>query len=287
MNELQKTENKIFSIVPQTFELAIIMAERWAKSGNVPKQYISNPNAILVAWEFGGSLGLGLMQSLTSIAVINGLPSIWGDAMLAIVMTSGELEDIEEIGDSKTAKCTVKRKGRKSITQTFTMEDAKLAELLGKDNWKKYPKRMLQLRARSFALRDAFPDIIKGLYTVEEAQDLSDKFPNAIDTKSTAAPIRDALAEEPIEPIKTVTDQETGEVTEFITLSTDEMNESLNLMDEITELREEKDAILMEQANKSPVAAEVLERMDAVIASEFKGLSLKQLKEQRNFLLKF
>ncbi len=34
-----------------------------------------------------------------------------------------------------------------------------------------YPKRMLQLRARGFALRDAFPDVLKGLVTAEEAQD--------------------------------------------------------------------------------------------------------------------
>jgi hypothetical protein len=30
---------------------------------------------------------------------------------------------------------------------------------------------MLQLRARGFALRDAFPDILRGLVTAEEAQD--------------------------------------------------------------------------------------------------------------------
>src|SRR5271169_278148 len=49
MNELQKTENRTFSLVPQTLEQAIVMAERWAKSGVVPKQYLNNANAILVA----------------------------------------------------------------------------------------------------------------------------------------------------------------------------------------------------------------------------------------------
>jgi hypothetical protein len=31
---------------------------------------------------------------------------------------------------------------------------------------------MLQMRARGFALRDAFPDVLKGLITAEEAQDM-------------------------------------------------------------------------------------------------------------------
>ncbi len=294
MNELQKTENRTFSLVPQTYEQAIMVADRWAKSGFVPKQYLGNANAILVAWDYGGSLGLGLMQSLASISVINGLPSIWGDAMLALVMSSGELEDIDESisADGKIATCTVKRKGRKPITRIFTMEDARIAELLTKDNWKKYPKRMLQLRPRSFALRDGFPDIIKGLYMVEEAQDLSDKFPDAIDAKSAVAPIKNVLDEEtkPTEPAKpagTVTDQETGEVTEAITLTTDEMNEVLALIDEIAVLRKKGDATLTEQGKKSALALEKLEHIDAIIAGGFKGLSLEQIKKWRDFLLKF
>ena len=37
--------------------------------------------------------------------------------------------------------------------------------------WTQYPKRMMQMRARGFALRDKFADALGGLITVEEAQD--------------------------------------------------------------------------------------------------------------------
>jgi hypothetical protein len=54
----------------------------------------------------------------------------------------------------------------------FSVADAKRAGLWGKSGpWTQYPRRMLQLRARGFALRDAFPDVLKGLVTAEEAQD--------------------------------------------------------------------------------------------------------------------
>ena len=53
------------------------------------------------------------------------------------------------------------------------MEDAKRAGLYGKQGpWQQYPKRMLQMRARAWALRDVFPDVLRGVHVAEEAQDL-------------------------------------------------------------------------------------------------------------------
>ena len=70
------------------------------------------------------------------------------------------------------AVCVAKRKGRKPVTARFSVEDAKRAGLWAKQGpWSAYPKRMMQMRARGFALRDAFPDVLKGMITVEEAQD--------------------------------------------------------------------------------------------------------------------
>lgn len=283
MNELQKTENMAF-LLPKTYTEAKELAKDFAKSGMVPKHYENKPEAIVVAWDLGLNLGLGLTQSLQSIYVVNGMPTVWGDAALALVKSSGLLELIDE---SVPGQCTVKRKGEKSITVNFSMKDAQEAGLTGKTIWKQYPARMLKMRNRAFALRDVFPDVLKGLAIKEEVEDYKTPYPDAIDTRSSAAPIKNVLAETITSITETITDQETGEITEVVTLSTDEMNEMLSLMSEITNLRKEKDSALTEQANKSPVALEVLERMDNVIASGFKDLSLKQLKEQRDFLLKF
>jgi hypothetical protein len=67
----------------------------------------------------------------------------------------------------------IKRKGLDPVRHTFGMEDAKTAGLLGKSGpWTNYPRRMRQMRARGYALRDAFPDILMGLSIVEEVQDI-------------------------------------------------------------------------------------------------------------------
>jgi len=117
------------------------------------------------------------MQALQSIAVVNGRPSIFGDAALAVVKASPVCEYVTEAiegeGEQMAAICTAKRRGYPTPTVVkFTVADAKKANLWGKTGpWTQYPKRMLQMRARGFALRDAFPDALRGMVTAEEAQD--------------------------------------------------------------------------------------------------------------------
>lgn len=143
------------------------------KSRLAPKGFES-PEAILVAMQYGLELGVGPMQALQGIAVINGRPSVWGDLALAVCQSKPDFEDIIEAisPDGFEAKCTVKRKGRTPTARTFSMDDAKKANLLGKPGpWQQYPRRMLQMRARAFALRDCFADALKGISIREEAAD--------------------------------------------------------------------------------------------------------------------
>jgi hypothetical protein len=92
--------------------------------------------------------------------------------MLALVQAHPAYESMSEKIENDIAYCTIKRKGEEPHTSTFSVEDAKKAGLLGKQGpWTQYPKRMLQMRARGFALRDKFSDALKGLIVKEEAQD--------------------------------------------------------------------------------------------------------------------
>jgi len=162
---------------PTTLTEAMEFSTMLAKSSMVPKAYQNKPEDILVACQWGMEIGLAPLQALQNISVINGKPSVYGDAAMALVQNSSVCEDIEEFveGDgtqNPVAVCIAKRKGRRPVTARFSVEDARRAGLWGKQGpWTQYPKRMLQMRARGFALRDAFPDVLKGLITAEEAQD--------------------------------------------------------------------------------------------------------------------
>ena len=163
-----------FSMTPRSFEEALKYAEMMSDSDLVPTGYKGKPGNILVAIQKGMEVGLSPMAALETIAVINGRASLWGDGMLALVQAHPAYESIDE-GNStdKEGVCTVKRRGEPPYTVRFSLEDAKRAGLLGKSGpWTQYTKRMLQLRARGFALRDKFADALKGMIAAEEAMDI-------------------------------------------------------------------------------------------------------------------
>jgi len=161
----------------QSFDDAFRFAKMVAGSEFAPKDFKGKPESCMLAIQHGSEVGLSPMQSLQSIAVINGRPTIWGDAALALVQSSPVCEYVKEYvegqGDNLTAVCEAKRRGYPAPTVSrFSMADAKRAGLAGKSGpWSQYPERMLALRARGFALRNAFADALRGLITAEEAQD--------------------------------------------------------------------------------------------------------------------
>lgn len=162
-------------LTPANLGEAMKMAEILADSSIVPKDFQGRPGNVLIACQWGAEIGLQPLQAMQSIAVINGRPAIWGDAMLGLVQGSGLLTDIvEEISpDGEIATCTVTRRGKSPVVRQFTMSEAKKAGLAGKTGpWQQYPRRMLQLRARGFALRDTFADVLRGVAIAEEAQDM-------------------------------------------------------------------------------------------------------------------
>lgn len=163
----------------QTFEDAYRFAKCVVASGFAPKG-MDKPEAVVIAVQMGAEIGLSPMQALQNIAVINGRPSVWGDAMLAICRASGYFDEsafsemISGEGEKAIASCTVRRLPTGQLaTRTFSVLDAKKAGLWAKQGpWTQYPNRMLQMRARSFALRDTFSDVLRGLSCREEAQDI-------------------------------------------------------------------------------------------------------------------
>lgn len=169
---------KVAAIVPANVEQAWRMAQAVHAASMAPKGF-TKPEQIMVAMMHGMEVGLTPMAALQSIAVVNGMPTIWGDGALGLVRASGLLDDFaEEVtgdGMAMVATCTVRRvRQRSPVVRTFSAEDAKRAGLWGKSGpWQSYPRRMLQMRARSYALRDGFADVLRGLHVHEEARDIT------------------------------------------------------------------------------------------------------------------
>lgn len=168
-----KAGGKLAAMIPTDVDQAYRMAQALARSSMTPKSYNNDPDRIFVGIIAGAEVGLAPFQALQSIAVIGNNPAIWGDGALALVQGSGLLVDMEETDDGNEATCRLVRKGRETpIVRTFSMDDAKKAGLQGKSGpWTQYPQRMRQMRARAWAMRDGFADVLKGIGIAEEVKD--------------------------------------------------------------------------------------------------------------------
>lgn len=197
--------NKGGMVMPQNANDLWRLARQLLVGRGVPKNY-TTVEQVIAGWNFAASLKLPPQVSLRNIAVIEGTPSLFGDLPLGLCHRSGDLEEFEEFivdKDYKTISyenknlnteafagiCVAKRKGKKSKSYSFSVDDAKKAGLWGKTSstgklmpWSAYPKVMLLRRARAMMIKTDFADVLSGAsiaeYDFNEAPDLRDVTPS-------------------------------------------------------------------------------------------------------------
>lgn len=163
----------------RTFEEIEAFCERVTRSNLCPKDFKGKSDDAIIAVLMGKELGLPAMASLQSIAVINGRPTLWGEAVPGICLATGQVKDVVEHfeGDNGTdvltAVCTVTRRGLSPREGRFSIADAKVAGLANVH--RQYPKDMIMWRARHRAWHGAFPDVLKGIGIAEIEQDEADR----------------------------------------------------------------------------------------------------------------
>lgn len=199
---------------PTNFKELDYFAEILTHSDMVPKSHLDGEGRvkkgnIMACVMMGASLGVPPMQAIQNICVINGMPSVWGDLALALVKTHKDCVDIIEERIENGWRCTVKRRGKSDVVREFTTADAKKAHLdTKKGPWAEYPDRMLQMRARGFAIRDQFPDALRGLHIAEEyievkaevvtpSEDPAERLRKAKSSIESGQPIAEPPKEEP------------------------------------------------------------------------------------------
>lgn len=165
-----------FSLVAGNFEEAMKIANMLAGSKLVPQQYQGHPEDVLIACSWGESLGLKPLSALNAIAVVNGRPQLFGDALKALIMKHGTIEESWD-NENGVWTMTAHRKGFPDVTWSYGYNDAIAAGHVSynpqsntfglgarkSEAWVKYTKRMCQLKCRNFVIRDAFPDVIQGI----------------------------------------------------------------------------------------------------------------------------
>lgn len=184
MNQELTTGNRLgMQTVPQTFNEQMHFAEVISQAkGMLPRAYEGNPANVLVAVQYGASLGIEPMAALQNIDVIQGTPTLSAKAVAALVRANGHKLWMTEDEQNMSATCTIVRNDDKEHPVTVTRDKAwaQRMGLLTKDNYKKQPTTMLMWRAVTACANRACPELFLGLggaYTADELHDMDDMAP--------------------------------------------------------------------------------------------------------------
>jgi hypothetical protein len=175
---------------PTDLDQAFRMAQILVSSGLTPRGVDTPQKAFLIMAQ-GRELGLSTMQALGNIYVVEGKVSLSSDLMAAMVLKSSVCEYLRVVEmTAERATYAAKRKGGNEFRFSFSWEDATKAGLTGRATYKANPADMLRHRALSKCVRAVFPDVVAGLYSRDEAEDIVDVTP-----RTTVAEVVHAAAE--------------------------------------------------------------------------------------------
>lgn len=119
------------------------------------------------------SEGLHPVTAARDYHVIQGRPTLKADTMLARFQAAGGTVKWDSYTD-KAVSATFSHPHGGSVKVEWTIDQAKAAKLTGKDVWQQYPRAMLRARVISEGIRTVYPGVLAGMYTPEEARDMSD-----------------------------------------------------------------------------------------------------------------
>ena len=168
ITEKVETQNEVITLQRKQFDALVT-------GGFLPKGCSANEGfARIVA---GAQMGMKPIQALNGIAMINGHPTLHSDSIPCVVMASGLVTGMHYkfTGEGDKLACTfyIRRKGVEEYQEwTYSLEDARMAGLLNNPVWKNHTKKMLFNRARTWCMRNTFPDVIGNIYTKDEIEDV-------------------------------------------------------------------------------------------------------------------
>lgn len=152
------------TLFPSEAEWAMLkeQAAMVVKTGFLPRAVDTPERAIAIALK-GRELGIPPMQAFAHIHIVDGKPTISAELMLSLIYKNSAGAIVNYIEDTDK-RCVVeaKRQGGKATKFSFTIDEARQAGLLAKNNWKSYPAAMLRARTVAIVARALFPDAIAG-----------------------------------------------------------------------------------------------------------------------------
>lgn len=150
-----------------------------AESTIVPKQFQGNVSNCFIALGLAKRMGMNPFMVMQNVVIVNGRPTWPGQFIIATINASGRFDDILKFeatgaGDTLECKAYTTRNGEKIVGPTISMAMAKGEGWLAKDGskWRTMPELMIKYRSATFFGRLYCPDLLNGMYSTEEVEDV-------------------------------------------------------------------------------------------------------------------
>lgn len=180
--EVELDDNLNFK--PKTMAQLYRMARMYAESGLVPQHYANNVPGCAIGIQMALRMHVDILTFLQCSFTHKGKIGIEAKLAMARLNTSGKIKGRVSYvleGEGESRQCTaiaVDVESGATLKQTVTWEMVK-AEGWDKPNgtqtskWKTLTDLMFQYRAGIFLARVHYPDVLLGMYTIDELEDMA------------------------------------------------------------------------------------------------------------------
>lgn len=148
----------------------------------LPDMYRGKWENVMMAMDIASRTNMGLMMVCQNLYIVKGKPAWSGSFCAAAINGCGKFTPLEYVfvGDEGAPSygCFARAMRRvnhsECVSETITMQMAQDEGWLGKtgSKWRTMPKQMLMYRSASFFARAHCPEVLLGIQTAEEVQDV-------------------------------------------------------------------------------------------------------------------
>lgn len=187
----------------------------------------------------GRELGIGPVSALEQVHVIQGKTALGAGLIGALIKRSGRYDYRIVRLDDSCCEIAFFEHGKEIGRSKFTIDDARRADLLSKDTWRKYPRNLLMARALSNGARWYCPDVFGGaIYTPEELREEQVVDVEVAEPVAESTPETEELAEVPASDPKPPAEAGNGDKRKSAICSTIyRLAHKLNVSDELVKAK--------------------------------------------------